>query len=140
MSGFTKIYLLGGLGGFQGADGINPITLQILVSDGGRRALEPHYFDYNIEPIWNIRTTVPKGPNDPDQLLDACIAFAPFLFRDCPSLPIVIEQVLGQNIRFLDFDLGKEVPEGWSQLRKEARKIYKTLNIFEAVIKPATLK
>ena len=137
MSGFSKIYLLGGLGDFQSADGINSIALQILVGDGHRRWLEPHYFDNALRPIWNINKIVPQGSDDPDQLLDACIAFAPSLFKDCPTLPIVEKQLLSSGIEFLDFDFGgKEIPDKWDQLREEARATYKELNLFGAVLRP----
>lgn len=45
MAGFSKIYCVGGLGGFQGADGVNPILFQILVGDASRQWLQVHYFD-----------------------------------------------------------------------------------------------
>ena len=44
MAGFYKIYMVGGSGGFLGADGINPIGLQILVGTADREWLEPKYF------------------------------------------------------------------------------------------------
>ena len=44
MAGYSKIYCIGGEGGFIGVDGINPIDIQILVSDVHRQWLEVHYF------------------------------------------------------------------------------------------------
>ena len=37
MSGYSKIYCIGGEGGFLGSDGMNPIDFQILVGDGNRQ-------------------------------------------------------------------------------------------------------
>ena len=43
MAGYSRIYCIGGLGGFGGADGINPILLQIWVGDASRQWFEAHY-------------------------------------------------------------------------------------------------
>jgi hypothetical protein len=51
VAGFSRLYVVGGLGGFQGADGVNPIEFMVLVGDGSRQWLEPHYFDGSITPI-----------------------------------------------------------------------------------------
>lgn len=64
MAGFSKIYCLGGLGGFMGADGINPIGGQILIGDADRQWLEPRYFDKKLKPIGKINIIVPESPND----------------------------------------------------------------------------
>ena len=45
MAGFSKIYCIGGEGGFLGSDGINPIALQIWQGEGNRMWFEVHYFD-----------------------------------------------------------------------------------------------
>ena len=42
MAGFNKVYYVGGLGGFMGADGINPICFEIWVGDADRQWLEVH--------------------------------------------------------------------------------------------------
>lgn len=135
MSGFSKLYVVGGQGGFQGADGVNPIQFQILVGDGDRRWLEPHYFECSIKPLANVRTIVPAGPDDPDALLDACIAFYPQHFKGCPSLAGV-ESALASTDR-LDFDApGKRIPATWPKLREEARPLFAKLNIWQANLVP----
>ena len=131
MAGYSKLYCIGGLGGFMGADGINPITLQILVGDADRQWLEPHYFDKRLKPIGNIRTIIPEGPNHPNSLVDACIAFSPKFFENCSSLTKVKIEL--QDNTCLDFHLGLEsIPLSWFDLRKEAIPYFKKLNIFEA--------
>ena len=45
MAGYSKIYCIGGEGGFLGSDGMNPIDFQILVGDGNRQWLEARYFN-----------------------------------------------------------------------------------------------
>lgn len=43
MAGFSRMYCIGGLGGFMGADGINPLNALILVGDACI-AFFPTYF------------------------------------------------------------------------------------------------
>ena len=50
MAGYSKIYCVGGEGGFLGADGMNPIDFQILIGDGDRQWLEVRYFNRDIKP------------------------------------------------------------------------------------------
>jgi len=131
MAGFSNLYCIGGLGGFQGADGINPIDFQILVGDSDRQWLEPRYFDETLKPIGKIRTIIPEGPAHPNSLIDACIAFAPKYFEKCPSLEKV-QQAL-QGFKVLDFDAEKEkIPQSWVKLRKEALPIFEKMHIFKA--------
>lgn len=131
MAGYSKIYCVGGLGGFQGADGINPILFQILVGDGGRQWLEAHYFDTTIKPLGKIRVIIPESPNNPNSLLDACIAFYPKYFESCSLLSQI--ETKTKNLEKLDFDLkNKLIYKQWCNLRTEALPLFKTLNIFEA--------
>ena len=96
------------------------ILMTIFRGDGNRIWYESHYLDRSIKPIGGINTTVPNGPEDPNQLLDALIAFAPKFFENCPSLEGVKNKLADKKI--LDFDLGKDdIPEGWNKLREEAR-------------------
>ena len=118
MSGYSKIFVVGN----TGFDGINPIYLQILVGNSDRQWLEPHYFDKTIQPIGKIRTIIPEKPDDSNSILDACIAFAPKFFEECPSMKAVSE--LLQGFDRLDFDIHKEkIPDLWYKLREEARGI-----------------
>jgi hypothetical protein len=116
----------------MGADGVNPIAFLILVGESDRQWLEPHYFDSSaIQPLGKLRVIVPKGPDDPNSLLDACIAFYPEYFSSCPSLGEV-RAALGNTSR-LDFHLGsKEIPSGWARLREEARPLLRDLNLWRA--------
>lgn len=135
MAGYSKLYVVGGLGGFMGADGVNPIEFLILVGDANRQWLEPHYFDRTIMPIGRLQTIVPAGPNHPDSLLDACIAFCPRHFRSCPSLAEV-ESALRDADR-LDFDARpQEIPATWVRLREEARPLFGVMNIWRADLVP----
>jgi hypothetical protein len=131
MAGFYTIYVIGGLGGFQGSDGVNPIALQIWVEDADRQCLKPHYVNPSIRPLGNIDRIVPEAPNHPDALLDACIAFFPKHFRQCPSFAAVARKI--ESTTRLDFHAGADkIPAEWVQLRKEARPYFRELNIFEA--------
>ena len=139
MAGFSKLYVIGGLGGFQGADGVNPILMQIWVGDGGGQWLEPHYIDCSIKPLGAIKTLVPEGPDDPRSLLDACIAFFPKHFEQCPSLAEAA--FLLEDATRLDFDLDKpNIPVIWRKLREEAQPYFNQLHIFEAVLRPVMMQ
>ena len=135
MSGYSKIYVIGGLGGVQGNDGVNPIELLILVGNADRQWIEPHYFDQSITPIGKLRSIVPTAPNHPDALLDACIAFYPQHFETCPSLSEVVTD-LG-SVERLDFHMGsEEIPPVWNKLREEARPRFAKMNIWRADLMP----
>ena len=119
----------------MGADGVNPIEFMILVGHSSRQWLEPHYFDSSITPIGKLRVFVPAGPDDPDALLDACIAFCPRHFRSCPTL-VEVETSLRETDR-LDFDDSpRDIPAAWARLREEARPIFAAMNIWRADLTP----
>jgi len=135
MAGFSKIYVMGGEGGFMGADGVNPIEAMILVGDADRQWLEARYFNNELKPLGKLKSIVPVGPDHPDSLLDACIAFCPQYFDACPSLNAVRSALVNANR--LDFDASpNEIPEAWTKLREEARPIFKVLNIWQADLVP----
>lgn len=125
MAGYSKIYCIGD----DGWDGINPIYFQILVGDADRQWLEPRYFDRRIRPIGRVTVIIPAGPDHPDALIDACVAFSPKYFESCPSL-IQVSEVLERKRR-IDFHLDGE-PIGWAQLREEARPYFKKITVYEA--------
>jgi hypothetical protein len=133
MAGYSKLYVIGGSGGFMGADGVNPVKVMILVGDGSRQWLEPHYFDTSIKPLGKLKAIIPAGPDHPDAVLDACIAFCPGYFTACPSLAEV-EAAVSDEER-LDFDMG-EIPSVWHKLREEARPIFAAMNIWRAELVP----
>jgi hypothetical protein len=132
MAGYTKTYVVGGEGGFMGADGINPLQFFILVGDGNRQWLEVHYVEEGIRPIGRIKKIIPEGPDHPNALIDACIAFYPALFKSCPSLPLIEKKLA--NEKMLDFHAREQdIPEEWSELREEARPLFTKLNLWKAV-------
>jgi hypothetical protein len=135
MAGITRIYCIGGLGGYQGVEGINPIAAQLWLGEGNRQWWEAHYFEGDLAPLGQIETMVPEGPDQPDALLDACLAFVPTLFARCPSLVVVRDQAA--TLTHLDFNLEPDtVPAAWGRLREEAREVFADLVIFEATLVP----
>jgi len=129
MAGFTRAYFIGGEGGFMGADGVNPLQVEILEGHSDRVWFEPVYVDASLEPLGSLRVVVPSSPDDPNAVLDACLAFFPAAFERCPSLSVVRSQ-LGTLDR-LDFDARSDkVPEAWANLRAEAQPTFRGLNIW----------
>ena len=128
MAGYSKIYCVGE----DTLDGINPIYYQILVGDGNRQWLEIHYFDTSIIPMGSVKVIIPAGPDHPNALIDACLAFGPQYFTECPTLRQVAKGLEGKER--IDFDFDGE-PSGWAQLREEAKLIFKGLTIYEAELK-----
>ena len=125
MAGYYKIYSIGE----DGWDGIKPIYYQILVGAADRMWLEPRYFDRRFRPLGKVKVIIPQDPEHSDILLDACLAFSPIYFEECPSLTQVAE-VLAKAKR-IDFDFHGE-PIGWAELREEARPFFKKITIYEA--------
>lgn len=135
MAGYSKMYVVGGQGGFMGADGVNPIEFIVLVGDSDRQWLEPHYFDTTIKPIGRLRVIVPSKPNHIDALLDACIAFCPRQFLSCPTLTQVESALI--KVTRLDFHARpQEIPTSWTTLREEARPIFDSMSIWQADLVP----
>lgn len=134
MAGFSKIYCIGGTGGFLGSDGINPILVQIWQGEGDRQWFEARYFDKKFKPLGNVKKIVPLGPDMPDNLLDACIVFFSDPFKKCPSFPGI--EIKLNKVKFMDFNLNKGVPIGWEKLREEARPFFNEFGLYEAVLKP----
>ena len=137
MSGINKVYYVGGLGGFMGADGINPICFEIWVGDADRQWLEVHYVKEGIKPLGKMKSFVPKGPDHPNSLLDACVAFFPEHFGSCPTLAKVRDEI--KDTKWIDFSENIDVPPSWSKLREEARPLFKKLHIFKADLKEMRL-
>ena len=134
MAGFSKSFILGGEGGFMGADGANPISLFILVGDADRQWLQPVYVNKNIKPMGRVGVIIHPGPDDPRMLLDACLAFAPELFLECPSLTPLMVKLKGY--KRLDFDLDEpDIAEEWDRLRQEARPIFQRFSLWECDFK-----
>lgn len=135
VAGYTRIYCIGGEGGFMGSDGINPIAAQIWEGDGTRQWLEAHYYDGSIGRLGRVKTVIPQGPGHPNALLDATLAFLPDLYRACPSLAEVWRGIADTEV--LDFDQGVDaIPAAWAQLREEARSTFNDLIIYVADLVP----
>ena len=78
-----------------------------------------------------IKVIVPEGPDHPNALLDACLAFYPRAFAECASIAAVQSKLA--RAESLDFHMGKsEIPQEWHQLRSEALGPFRGLHIFEA--------
>ena len=135
MAGYSKLYVVGGRGGFDGADGVNPIDLVILVGESDRQWLEARYFNEAMAPLGNIKVIVPAGPDRPDSLLDACIAFCPDHFRGCPALADVRAE-LGETERMDAHLHPRGMPPSWRRLREEARPAFARMNIWKANLVP----
>lgn len=136
MAGVSKLFVVGDPGGYMGSDGVNPIHFFVLVGDGDRQWLEPHYVDTAIIPIGQVRSLIPAEPNHADALLDACIAFGPRYFTACPSLAEV--RVALQSTERLDFHQGAAaIPRAWARLREEARPLFAAMSIWQADLTPS---
>ena len=135
MAGYSRMFVVGRPGGFMGAGGVNHIECLILVGDASRQWLEPKYLAPALAPLGNTKVIVPREPDDPDSLLDACIAFCPWYFTSCPSFGQV-ESLLANEDR-LDFDARRdEIPTEWETLRREARSVFDGLHIWRADLRP----
>jgi len=132
MAGYKRMYIFGGSGGFMGADGVNPVSMQIWVGVSDGKWLEAHYFKNEFKPIAGIKTIVPKKPDEYSNLLEATILFAPLFFEKCSMLKKVRSyfEKLGKKQLFMH----KDEPEFWGQMLKEAEPIFKKLNIYQADI------
>ena len=135
MAGFSRVYFIGGNGGFMGADGVNPLVLEILEGHSDRQWFEAVYVATDVAPLGSVRLVVPRGPEDPDALLDACLAFFPSHFESCPAMPLVQSEI--GSVQRLDFDSPNgRIPASWAALREQGRALYHALNIWVADLRP----
>ena len=109
-----------------------PLKFVVIVKNGGNRQwLEPCYYDQSITPIGNLKTLVPCAPHHHCMLLDACLSFAPVLFKNCPSLDEAKKLLANQTV--IDFDLSMPIPDDWftvwQKLRQEAMPYFKRLYV-----------
>ena len=132
MAGYKRMYVFGGSGGFMGADGVNPVTMQIWVGVSDGKWLEAHYFKKDIEPIAGIKTVIPKKPDEYSNLLEATILFAPLFFEKCSMLKTVRSHFDKLNKKKIF--MTKDEPEIWKQMLIEAEPIFTKLNIYQADI------
>ena len=136
MAGYSEMYVLGGQGGFMGADGVNPIEMLVLVGNADRMWLEPHYFDPALGEGSGVRAGRPQRPQGPkyagghpDCLRSVAIHLMPRVrFR---------RRGVSKPWDRIDFDQSPEsIPAGWEQLREQARPIADALNIWFAAFEP----
>ncbi|MFW6044484.1 MAG: hypothetical protein ACOCR1_01955 [Planctomycetota bacterium] len=139
MPAYSRIYCVGSRHASANAGGLYPLLMQILVGRDEHQWLEPRYFDQSMRPLGHILVVIPERPDHPHALIDACIAFFPDHFRDCPLLSAIEQQV--QDEFELDFRFGNaSVPEHWPYLRKQALSSFRQLNIFEADLRVVNLE
>jgi hypothetical protein len=120
--------------GFLGADGLNPIHAELRVGDADRQWWEPAYLADPSHRLGKLERFVPAGPDEPQALLDACLAFYAAPFRSLPSFAAVESEL--EETTFLDFDAEPQrVPKSWGKLRAEARSIFERLPIMEGTFR-----
>jgi hypothetical protein len=139
MAGFEKLYVIGGGGGYQDGDGVNPMETLVLVGNSDRDWLEPRYLQGPSQPLGKLERVILQGPNHPDALLDACLAFRPDLFPGCPSLRAVESQLKDADRLDLQLDPAA-IRNAWAKLRDEARETYESLKIWQAELAPVRLQ
>ena len=122
MAGIVAYYYVGSSGGFMGSDGLAGKDLEIRVGAANREWLEASYTTYTFKPIsLKLKSFVPYGPGDKDTLRIAMILFASNLFESCPSFDIVKKEM--DQIEFIDFNAGRNIPEHFDQLLEESRSV-----------------
>ena len=130
MAGYYKIFVVGGLGGYQGHDGVNPIDLEILVGASDRQWFECRSTNAAHHTLGGIKVLIPKEPDELDAVLDACLLFLPRAFEG-PSQTYVESVIRGAER--LDFNLDG-YPDGWDLYRSESMVAFQKLNIWEATL------
>ena len=133
MAGFIKIYMVGGSGGFLGSDGINPISLQILIGTSNREWLEAKYFDKNFSSLSGITHMVPKSPTNDENIIDGLIIFAPQLFEESCDL-LKDAQMHFDKLGKKRIDMSKDQPTFWDDLVSQAKPRFENLKLYRANI------
>jgi len=133
MAGFYKIYMVGGSGGFLGADGINPIAFQILIGTSSREWLEPNYFDKEFNSISGITHMIPKGPINDDNIIDGLIIFAPQLFEESCDL-LKDAHMHFDKLGKKRIDMSEDQPAFWNDLVSQAKSRFDNLKLYRANI------
>lgn len=128
MTVYSRIYCVGS----QTNESECYVKLQIFVGEGEQLRYDVNYLDRTVTQLGGIRSLLPERRDDPQSLLDACIAFYPQHFRDCPSLRCVEKMM--RRVRELDL-CAKPTPPEWRRLRTEAMEAFKSLRIYEAPIR-----
>ena len=106
---------------------------EITVFASDREYYEVKYKTYNFKPIsLSFEGFVPFGPGEKDTLRIAMILFASNLFEECPSMKILKKEMEG--MKYIDFCVGKSIPEHFMDLLEESRSIDITEKV--AITKP----
>ena len=128
MAGFDKSVFFG----HATYDGINGITMELWRGVSSRMWFEAaRGFKRRAQ---RVEVIVPQGPNDPDMLLAAAMAFCPKVFQDVPGYTRMYESLEPRS--YLDFDMDEGVPADWAAIRELARPVFRQLTIYEADIRP----
>jgi hypothetical protein len=126
MAGYNAIWIVGR----KTHDGVNPISTMVLQGLSDRIWLElPR--GYKTSKV-KVKTMIPPQPNDPNMLIDMCMAFMPQLFQENPHYVQMLEHM--ESKTFLDLHLNENVPDTWELVREEVRPIFDQLTIFKADI------
>lgn len=133
MAAYSKIIFIG----HESEDGLEDIYVEILQGEGEKRWYEAKYDEEKIKRLGNVTSVIPVNREDDNAILDACIAFAPKLFEDCPSLEKVRNELKDTNM--IDFSTGEHIPKSWNKLRNEAKQNLKNIHVYEAEIKKTKL-
>lgn len=129
MSAYSKIFLIG----HESKDGLEDLYVEIWQCEGEQRWFEAKYDEEKLSRLGNIKSVIPVDRDDSNAVIDACIAFAPKLFEQCPALIMVKEELGDTNM--LDFSKNIHIPKCWEKLREEAKEQFKNIHIYEANIK-----
>lgn len=120
MAGIVACYYVGHGGGFMGSDGLAGKDLEIKVGASDREWLEAAYTTYTFKPLsLKFKSFVPYSPGHKDTLRIAMILFASNLFESCPSFSAVQKEM--DQIEYIDFNMGRNIPEHFEQLLEESR-------------------
>ena len=130
MASITRAYFVGSSRkNNEDQDVLDAVGFVFLRGDGNRIWYESD----NTKSPFTIQKTITKGPNDPNQILDALIVFhGGSMFTRCNSYAKIQEAMKG--LETLDFDLSSEkIPKDWEQFRQEAKKELEKSNTYVLV-------
>lgn len=105
---------------------LDSVGFVFLRGDGNRIWYESN----STKSPFTIQKTIPKGPDDPNQILDALIVFhGGSMFSKCNSFEKIQEEL--KDLETLDFDLSSEkIPKNWKQFRQEAKEKLEQSNTY----------
>ncbi|WP_298672748.1 hypothetical protein [uncultured Megasphaera sp.] len=128
MAGFDKAFMFG----HATYDGVQGITMELWRGISSRMWFEPAT-GFKKKCI-KVRSMVPSGPDDPDMVLDAAMAFCPWAFASVPEYQSMYNRM--ETELLLDFNLHRGIPEEWARVRELVRPIFNKMTIYHADIKP----